>query len=49
MDESEIQRKRRENEEQATMGRARILGLPYLDTRAFENEIPLIEPFISIE
>ncbi len=41
MDESEIQLKRRENEEQATKERARILGLPYLDTRDFENEIPL--------
>ena len=49
MDESEIQRKRRENEELATAGRARILGLPYLDTREFENEIPLAEPFISIQ
>ncbi len=49
MDEGEIQRKRRENEEQATASRARILGLPYLDTRSFENEIPLVEPFISIE
>ena len=49
MDEGEIQRKRRDNEEQATASRARILGLPYLDTRAFENEVPLVEPFISIE
>jgi ATP-dependent protease Clp ATPase subunit len=40
MDEQEIQLKRRDNEEQATAGRARILGLPYLDTRKFENEIP---------
>ncbi len=49
MDESEIQKKRRDNEEQATASRARILGLPYLDTRLFENGIPLTEPFISIE
>ena len=49
MDESEIQQKRRENEEQATMGRARILGLPYLDTREFESTIPLTEKFISVE
>lgn len=28
MDENEIQRKRRDNEEQATRNRARILGLP---------------------
>ena len=49
MDESEIQQKRRENEEQATMERARILGLPYLDTREFEQTVPLTEKFISVE
>ena len=49
MDELEIQQKRRENEEHATMGRARILGLPYLDTREFEQTIPLTEKFISVE
>ncbi len=42
MDENEIQIKRRDNEEQATEGRARILGLPYLDTREFESDIPLV-------
>lgn len=42
MDEAEIQRKRRDNEERATRSRARILGLPYLDTREFENTIPLV-------
>ena len=49
MDESEVQQKRRENEEQATMERARILGLPYLDTRDFEQTIPLTEKFIPVE
>ncbi len=49
MDELEIQQKRRENEERATLGRARILGLPYLDTRDFEETVPLAEPFVSIE
>ena len=49
MNENEIQLKRRENEEQATAGRARILGLPYLDTRTFENEIPLTMNLLSIE
>ncbi|MBR0479911.1 type II/IV secretion system protein [Candidatus Saccharibacteria bacterium] len=49
MDEQEIQLKRRENEEQATAGRARILGLPYLDTRDFENEIPLVNDLVEIE
>lgn len=42
MDEQEVQRKRRDNEERATQERARILGLPYLDTREFEQIIPLI-------
>ena len=42
MDEQTIQQKRRENEEAATKNRARILGLPYLDTRSFENTIPLV-------
>lgn len=49
MDESEIQQRRRENEENATRDRARILGLPYLDTRDFEQTLPLAEPFVSIE
>ncbi len=49
MDENEIQRKRRENEEQATAGRARILGLPYLDTREFEAEIGLVPNLLSVE
>lgn len=49
MDERDIQLKRRENEEQATAGRARILGLPYLDTRAFEDDIPLTMGVLDIE
>lgn len=47
MDEQEIQRKRRDNEEQATFNRSRILGLPYLDTREFENELPLVPNLLS--
>ena len=49
MDEKEIQEKRRENEEQATAGRARILGLPYLDTRNFENVMPLVKDLLTVE
>lgn len=49
MDEVEVQRKRRENEEQATAGRARILRLPYLDTRSFEDEIPLTMGLLTKE
>lgn len=48
MDESEIQIKRRDHEEQATAGRARILGLPYLDTREFENEIGLVPDLLDV-
>lgn len=49
MDENDIQLKRRDNEEQATAGRARILGLPYLDTREFENEIPLVPDVLDVQ
>ncbi|MBQ8985445.1 Flp pilus assembly complex ATPase component TadA [Candidatus Saccharibacteria bacterium] len=49
MDEREIQSKRRENEEQATRDRAKILGLPYLDAREFEETVPLIKDLVSIE
>ena len=49
MDEEKIQQKRRENEEQATASRARILGFPYLDTRSFEQEVPLIDDLLSVE
>ena len=48
MDEQEIQMKRRENEEQSTRERARILSLPYLDTRDFENDIPLVEGLLDV-
>ncbi len=49
MNEQEVQRKRRENEEEATKRRASILGLPYLDTRSFEQTIPLIPDVISVD
>ncbi|MBR2741418.1 type II/IV secretion system protein [Candidatus Saccharibacteria bacterium] len=49
MDENEIQLKRRDNEERATFERARILGLPYLDTREFENNVPLVPDLLSIQ
>ena len=47
MDEGEVQRKRRDNEEQATASRARILGLPYLDTRMFEATVPLVPDLLT--
>lgn len=49
MDENQVQTKRRENEERATAQRARILGLPYLDTRKFENDIPLVRGLLTAE
>ncbi|MBR2839879.1 Flp pilus assembly complex ATPase component TadA [Candidatus Saccharibacteria bacterium] len=49
MDEQEVQQKRRDNEEQATSERARILGLPYLDTREFEQTIPLTPNILDIQ
>lgn len=49
MDESELQAKRRDNEENATRNRARILGLPYLDTREFEETIPLVHGLLEKE
>lgn len=49
MDEEKIQLRRRDNEEQATANRAHILGLHYLDTRSFENDVPLIEDMLPVE
>ncbi|MBQ3445261.1 Flp pilus assembly complex ATPase component TadA [Candidatus Saccharibacteria bacterium] len=49
MDEREIQEKRRNNEEEATEARARILGLPYLDTREFERDIPLTRDLLDVK
>ena len=49
MNEEEVQRKRRQNEEDATARRSRILGLAYLDTRDFENELPLVRDVLEKE
>ena len=49
MNEEELQQKRRDNEEQATAGRAQVLGLPYLDTRDFEKEIPLVPNLLNVQ
>ena len=49
MDESEIQRKRRDNEEMATRRRASLLGYSYLDTRQFETTIPLVPDLLEVE
>lgn len=49
MNEEEVQSKRRQNEEDATARRARILGLPYLDTRVFESTEGLIRGVLTKE
>ena len=49
MDEQEIQLKRRETEESSTAERGRILGLQYLDSRIFEDRIPLVEGLLTTE
>lgn len=49
MDESAIQDKRRDQDEQATRRRATILGIQYLDAREFEKDIPLIKDVLTIE
>ena len=45
----EIQQNRRNNEEESTRTRARVLGFPYLDTRSFEKEIPLTYELLDVE
>ena len=49
MNEDEVQSKRRQNEENATERRAGLLGLLYLDTREFEQTIPLIRHVLTKE
>ena len=49
MDEKEVQRRRREQDEKATRQRATILGLPYVDMRNLEDTLPLVPGMIPIE
>lgn len=49
MDEEKIQQRRREQEENATRERAAILGLQYLDTRPFEDSLPLVKDVLTNE
>jgi len=48
MDEDKIQQNRREQDEQATVQRAAILGIQYLDMRSIEDTIPLATDVIEI-
>lgn len=49
MDESDIQARRRDQDEEATRKRASILGVQYLDTREFEADLELIRDILSVE
>jgi hypothetical protein len=49
MNESDIQSRRRDQDEEATRKRASILGVQYLDTREFEQDMPLIRDVLNVE
>ena len=49
MDEQEIQRRRRDQDERSTQQRGDILGFPYIDTREFEENLPLALDVMPIE
>lgn len=49
MDEQEVQRRRRDQDERSTQQRAAILGLPYLDTRYIEHDMPLVKDLLPIQ
>lgn len=49
MNEDEIQQRRRDQEETSTEQRSHILGLPYLDTREIESNLPMTSNIVSIE
>lgn len=49
MNEDEVQKRRREQDEHSTKQRASLLGFDYLDARDFEEELPLANGVISID
>ncbi|MDR0887496.1 MAG: GspE/PulE family protein [Candidatus Nomurabacteria bacterium] len=49
MNEEEVQKRRREGEEKAAERRAELVGLPYIDTRSFEDTVPLLKDVFPIE
>ncbi len=49
MNEDDIQRKRRDQDEQSTVQRAAILGLQYLDSRSVESSLQLVDGVLDIE
>ena len=48
MNEDKVQQQRREHDEEATKQRAAILGVPYVDTRTFERELPLLKNILEV-
>lgn len=49
-EESKIQQSRRDHEEKSTQSRAAILGMPYLDSREFQDKLDLVlEGMMTIE
>ena len=48
MNEDKVQQQRRDHDEQATKQRAAILGMPYVDTREFEADLPLASDLLSV-
>src|SRR5664280_3810914 len=48
MEEDKVQQSRRDQDEQATAGRASILGIQYLDSRPFEATIMLANGVLDI-
>ena len=49
MHEDEIQDRRRAHEEESTQQRAAILGLLYIDSRAFEKDLELVRDLMTVE
>lgn len=49
MNEDEIQQRRREQDERSTQQRGALLGLPYLDSREFEQDLPLALEVMPVE
>ena len=49
MNEDEIQQRRREQDERSTQQRGALLGLPYLDSREFEQDLPLALDVMPVE
>ena len=49
VDEQKQQQQRRDQDEQTTQSRAAILGLPYLDTRGIDEDLPLVTDVLDVQ